>query len=195
MYMWVYSWGPFSYGYTLDSTSTDLRPHVPWVYREPPFRTLNFWENISTILLKQNTENSTRVDYSHILVGSQIIQPMDGWSSLVGALKDWAKYFCWTLWYIVLCVQPDTHVRFLYFYQIPPTHMFACYFSLSRDWLDCDQFKILKFTTTHYWNSDYDSPFSLWLTQDLSVRLEDFKEENLSWTHGHILLGILLFVA
>ena len=45
-------------------------------------------KNLSTMLLKQYTENNTRGATTHVLVGSPVIRPRDGRSSLVSALKD-----------------------------------------------------------------------------------------------------------
>ena len=45
-------------------------------------------KNLSIVLLKQYTENNTLGATTHLLVGSQVIQPRDGRSSLVSALKD-----------------------------------------------------------------------------------------------------------
>jgi hypothetical protein len=45
-------------------------------------------KNLSTVLLKQYTENNTRGATMHVLVGSRVIRPRDGRSSLVSALKD-----------------------------------------------------------------------------------------------------------
>ena len=114
----MYIGRPLSNGCALDNTTTDLRSHVPWLYKETPIETWNLLSKILTIMLLQCTENNTQGDYSLVLVGSQVIRPrvrftVLGWSyEILGwvLLLDPTVYH--DLWYL------DTLVRFIYSYPI-----------------------------------------------------------------------------